>query len=329
VAEGCLPGTPCFDDDDCDDNVYCNGAETCATGRCLGGASPDVDDGNPCTLDICDETSDGLLNLGLADGDPCLDGDGTLGICLAELCVASVCGDGFVDEATEECDDANDNDLDSCRDDCTRPRFEVSGVLGGGYCDGETIDKVALGVPTDIARAPDGSLVWTDGGRHFIRRYDPATGIVTRVAGSGVSARPTDGDDALDASLSSLEGLAIDPDTGEVVFAEREAPGRILRIANDGRVRVVAGAGSYEGVHPPAEARSVELTNPGRSRCCACSNLPTPSRGLCAWAAAAAARPIVATPRRSSSVRCARSRRRTGAASSWRTGIPPAPCATG
>jgi hypothetical protein len=46
---------------DCDDGLYCNGAETCdADGACLPGSPPEaVDDGDPCTLPTaCDEAVD-------------------------------------------------------------------------------------------------------------------------------------------------------------------------------------------------------------------------------------------------------------------------------
>jgi cysteine-rich repeat protein len=41
-----LDGTPCTDD-----GLYCSGAETCQNGSCTSG-------GDPCTIDVCDETAD-------------------------------------------------------------------------------------------------------------------------------------------------------------------------------------------------------------------------------------------------------------------------------
>jgi slime mold repeat-containing protein len=39
----------------CEDGDVCNGAEVCsASGECVGGVAPVVDDGNPGTLDMCD-----------------------------------------------------------------------------------------------------------------------------------------------------------------------------------------------------------------------------------------------------------------------------------
>lgn len=46
----------------CADNLFCNGAETCQGGSCVSGAPP-CDDGNPCTVDSCDEALNTCQNL--------------------------------------------------------------------------------------------------------------------------------------------------------------------------------------------------------------------------------------------------------------------------
>ncbi len=48
-------GEACAEDADCQDGFACNGVEVCAAGRCVAGAAPDCDDGDPCTLDGCTE----------------------------------------------------------------------------------------------------------------------------------------------------------------------------------------------------------------------------------------------------------------------------------
>ncbi|MEM7249493.1 MAG: S8 family serine peptidase, partial [Acidobacteriota bacterium] len=47
--------TPCSVDGDCDDGLFCNGAETCDAGDCVSGAPP--------CADLCDEATDSCLNL--------------------------------------------------------------------------------------------------------------------------------------------------------------------------------------------------------------------------------------------------------------------------
>ena len=59
---GSSPVTPyrCWSDADCNDNVYCNGPEWCATGgACVSGLVPSCDDGYACTDDACDPVADG------------------------------------------------------------------------------------------------------------------------------------------------------------------------------------------------------------------------------------------------------------------------------
>jgi len=64
-ADGiCKVPPECTVDADCDDSMFCNGAETCdtATGTCLPGTPPDCDDGVDCTVDTCDEVNDTCAN---------------------------------------------------------------------------------------------------------------------------------------------------------------------------------------------------------------------------------------------------------------------------
>jgi len=55
---------PCTSDADCDDGVFCNGAETCNldTGQCESGTPVDCSDGIDCTVDSCDEVNDACVN---------------------------------------------------------------------------------------------------------------------------------------------------------------------------------------------------------------------------------------------------------------------------
>jgi len=56
-TEGCIEG--CSNDTQCDDGVFCNGPERCIVGAgCFDGDAPDCDDGNDCTIDMCDPAVD-------------------------------------------------------------------------------------------------------------------------------------------------------------------------------------------------------------------------------------------------------------------------------
>ena len=163
--QGCRPGTPplltdnvgCTVDDcdeandrvlhtpnnaGCNDNVFCNGTETCDAVRdCQPGPPPITNDGVNCTNDSCDEANDRVVHA--ADNARCVDANvcngaetcdvirgclpganaaaGTVcqpnprNICLAGACNATRCGDGFTDAGAvpvEQCDGgANCNNL--------------------------------------------------------------------------------------------------------------------------------------------------------------------------------------------------------------------------
>jgi cysteine-rich repeat protein len=83
VGDSCL-NTP--NDANCDNGLYCDGAETChATLDCQAGTAPTLDDGIACTDDRCDEGADAVLhtpNDGLCDNGLYCDG--------AETCHAAL-----------------------------------------------------------------------------------------------------------------------------------------------------------------------------------------------------------------------------------------------
>jgi len=149
----CIAG----EDDTCSDDVFCNGKEVCdpALG-CVSGEPPNTNDGIDCTVDSCDEANDKVLHIendafcatgGLCKNDYC---DAVVG-CISNLkldccgnsiveapeecdngvanadapnvcrtnCKLPACPDGIVD-AGEECDDGNNNNGDTCKNDCTK-----------------------------------------------------------------------------------------------------------------------------------------------------------------------------------------------------------------
>ena len=75
--------------DDCADDLFCNGVETCAGGQCAPASAGPCDDNIACTVDICDEDGERCRNT--ADHSLCSNGffcDG------AETCSATGCQDG-------------------------------------------------------------------------------------------------------------------------------------------------------------------------------------------------------------------------------------------
>jgi hypothetical protein len=103
----------CTSNAECDNDEFCDGAETCdqATGECLAGTLPAVDDDVSCTDDYCDEVNDVVVhapNDGLCDNGAYCDGAETcdaVNDCQAGTPVNIDDGVGCTDDS---CDEAND-----------------------------------------------------------------------------------------------------------------------------------------------------------------------------------------------------------------------------
>lgn len=106
-------------EDGCDDELFCNGAETCQGGECATGAGP-CEEGQ-----TCDEENDVCLTPCASDED-CNDGAFCTGVetCSDGFCAAgsAVCAEDFdCDEATQQCvaevEDGDDGDDGDAEDD--------------------------------------------------------------------------------------------------------------------------------------------------------------------------------------------------------------------
>jgi hypothetical protein len=87
----------------CDNDTLCDGLSTCdQNGRCVAGAPPLVDDGNPCTIDSCDPKR-GVLHESVPVDD-------------FDACTNDTCdpGTGQIAHTTLAIDDGNDCTVDSC-----------------------------------------------------------------------------------------------------------------------------------------------------------------------------------------------------------------------
>ena len=100
---GCV-AAPCEQDADCDDGLYCNGAETCVNGACSAGTFP-CDDGVACTTDSCDDDADSCGNT--PDNNQCNPGEvcDPVAGCQAQIeCTQDQdCDDGLFCNGAETC----------------------------------------------------------------------------------------------------------------------------------------------------------------------------------------------------------------------------------
>ena len=139
--------TGCTGDPDCDDELHCNGFETCdGNGDCQPGAAVDcsgLDDS--CNAGACDEASDACVTQPVADGTACDDG---LFCTDTDECIAGACGGaatdcsaagdqcnlGVCDEAGDLCVPVPVGDGVSCEDGlfCNTGETCTGGTCGGG-----------------------------------------------------------------------------------------------------------------------------------------------------------------------------------------------------
>ncbi len=91
----------------CDNNTVCDGRETCsASGACVSGPAPSLDDSNDCTVDMCDAVG-GVQHQAVPGGSACNDGN--------PCTTGEACGDGTCSGGSlPTLDDGNPCTIDSC-----------------------------------------------------------------------------------------------------------------------------------------------------------------------------------------------------------------------
>jgi hypothetical protein len=118
-------GIPCDEDADCDDLLFCTGTETCVAGFCQPGEPIECDDEVDCTVDTCDEVTQGCIytpNDAFCDNMVFCDGQ--------EQCDAV---DGCMPGNPVECNDG----IDCTEDSCDETNEQCSFVPDDGFCDNE------------------------------------------------------------------------------------------------------------------------------------------------------------------------------------------------
>jgi hypothetical protein len=93
-GDGPVRSITCTSDKQCDDQIFCNGHETCEQGQCRYGARVTCSDGIDCTLDRCDEAKEQCVSVG-----PDADGDGH---------IALTCTDKAGEPLGDDCDDEDE-----------------------------------------------------------------------------------------------------------------------------------------------------------------------------------------------------------------------------
>jgi hypothetical protein len=152
-------GAGCQSDLECDNGIFCDGAETCntGTGECENGTPPDCDDLVACTDDICDTGQDICVNTpndSFCDDDLFCNG--------VESCdPVNDCQDGMA----PDCDDNVGCTVDTCDevgDTCVNTPDDLA-CDDADVCNGEeTCDPINDCQPGDPLVCDDGDLCTTD-----------------------------------------------------------------------------------------------------------------------------------------------------------------------
>jgi RHS repeat-associated protein len=125
--------------------------------------------------------------------------------------------------------------------------------------EGRLATEAALGTPSAVAVAADGTLFIADRENHRVRRVDPSNKIWL-FAGAGAVGASGNGGKAVEAALADPEGVAVGRD-GSVYVSESSAH-RVRRIRADGTIEAFAGTGTAAWTGDGGPAQSAALNWP-------------------------------------------------------------------
>jgi DNA-binding beta-propeller fold protein YncE len=104
-----------------------------------------------------------------------------------------------------------------------------SGRKGNSGDGGPAIDALMNG-PKHLCIDREQRVVIADAENHLIRRYDPSSGQITRIAGTGKAGKGAIGSHPLECELNRPHGVSIHPNTGRLLITDSYND-RILEIA--------------------------------------------------------------------------------------------------
>lgn len=154
-----IPRPPeCITDRDCDDGLFCTGTETCLEGRCVPGAPVVCMDGDPCTEDLCNESTRGCTYRPYTRDN---DGDGHRNI-----------RDGFragqPEACGDDCDDDNAMVYPGATEVCNGRDDNCNGVIDDNATFTPVGNDVRVSEPSTAPSGP-GGLAWS--GERYLTTY--------------------------------------------------------------------------------------------------------------------------------------------------------------
>ena len=145
----------CSNNAQCDDGLFCNGAEICNMGNCQAGTAPNCNDGVACTTDSCNEGTDSCNNT--ANNAACSDGLFCNG---SETCHATL---GCQAGTAPNCNDGVACTTDSCNEgtDSCNNTVNHGACSDGLFCNGSETCHLTLGCQAGTAPNCDDSIFCT------------------------------------------------------------------------------------------------------------------------------------------------------------------------
>jgi sugar lactone lactonase YvrE len=153
----------------------------------------------------------------------------------------------------------------------TTPNAQVITTVAGGFVgDGGPATSAALD-PNFLARDTAGNLYITDFSHNRIRKVT-TSGVITTVAGTGISGFSGDGGPATAATLGLPRGIAVDS-AGNLYIADGNINHRIRKVNTSGIITTIAGNGTPGSSGDGGPASSATVNSPGGLRFDSAGNL--------------------------------------------------------
>jgi sugar lactone lactonase YvrE len=132
--------------------------------------------------------------------------------------------------------------------------------FAGSCCDGGSATSAQITKPYGVAVDPKGNVLIADTFGNRIRKVDPATNVITNLAGYGSAGFGGDGDLAIYAIFNQPRGVAADA-LGNVYIADT-LNNRIRQIDLSGKMGTIAGTGVAGFSGDGGSASTARLNNP-------------------------------------------------------------------
>jgi sugar lactone lactonase YvrE len=143
----------------------------------------------------------------------------------------------------------------------------VTTIAGTASQKGEAVDgglaaKASFNGMHSLAIAPTGAIYLADTWNNCVRKIDPQSGMISRVAGTGQKGFSGDGGPAVKAQFGGIYCVALDLKAEKLYLADLD--NRRIRVVNlqSGNVDTVAGNGQKGVPQDGADARKAPLVDP-------------------------------------------------------------------